>query len=320
VPEDATVVTALNKVHQSFGGEFNSRDVTVDVDFPEDGCWTRIGMRVKLTCPDGGCDPWDRLGILSVIDHAGRPDEAQYELGRYVTPYGVGMCFHSDVTMFAPLLRGNKKILSHIGTWANPGWKVTVTFIFRPGTPEPNLVPEQMVQLWSQGAEVGNPENPIASQLAIESVHIPDWVTRAEVRMLTTGHGQGNTGNCAEFCKLNQLVSINGVDAAPYLLWRNDCGANPLRNQAGTWRYNRAGWCPGAYVLPKIIDVTDKIQPGQPAEFGYDILDKSLSAYVNTCRPDASPCRCPGGIACDYNTDGHTKPKDVVSAQLLLYR
>jgi hypothetical protein len=189
-------------------------------------------------------------------------------------------------------------------------------------------MPEELIQLWpSTSAVVGDPANPVSDQLPPHTVPIPAETTRAEVRVIATGHGQGNAFNCAEFCNLHQHVTVGAGDFS-YDPWRGDCGLNPLGPlQSGTWTHNRAGWCPGAYVLPSVFDVTDQITPGSDATFGYDILTGSGAVYENTCRPGAGDTTntcvgcafddSPGN--CDYDGGMHTQPSIMVSVQLMLY-
>jgi hypothetical protein len=75
------------------------------------------------------------------------------------------------------------------------------------------------------------------------------------VRAVVTGHGMTpNTNNAGEFMPAGRTVTVNG-QAFGNLLWRADCYLNPCRPQGGTWKYDRAGWCPGALVRPWDIDL-----------------------------------------------------------------
>jgi len=53
------------------------------------------------------------------------------------------------------------------------------------------------------------------------------------------------------------------------LLWRTDCWLNPCRPQGGTWKYDRAGWCPGALVRPWDVDITSLIPAGRALTVEY---------------------------------------------------
>jgi hypothetical protein len=334
-PEEATVITAFELEDQYHATE-SRRTIETEVEFPASGSWQAIGMKIDLGCPaDGDCDNWDRFANISLVENAGTADEEEIELERYITPYNVGMCIVTDVTRFAPRLRGLKTIRSFISTWVGPdepvhghGWRITLEFIFHPGPPGPGL-PDSVIQLWPHASVVvGDPENTVGAQMGGVRLPIPDDVTRAELRVITTGHGQGNLFNCAEFCNLNQHVVVDGTRHS-YDPWRDDCALNPIGPyQAGTWQHPRSGWCPGAYVVPEIFDITDSITPGSESTFVYEILTSADETYENTCRPGAGGTdnlcdgcafdSSPGN--CDYNGGNHTEPNDRVTVQLMLYR
>ena len=129
-----TTIVAFNAVHQSFGNLGNNRTVIDTIQFPESNTiYSEIVMNVSLDCPNGGCDPWDRKAKIGVM-HL----EEWYEIGRYVTPYGVECGWSFDVTDYRSLLKGNVPLSSYIDTWVQPGWLVTIDFNFISGTPEYN--------------------------------------------------------------------------------------------------------------------------------------------------------------------------------------
>jgi hypothetical protein len=334
-PSTATIVTAFELEDQYFNPE-DRRTVDALVSFPEAGSWQRIDMIVDLTCPaDGNCDNWDRFANVMLVEDPGGANEQVLELERYMTPFNVGMCLRTDVTRFAPRLTGTKTIRSFIDTWVGPnepnhghGWRTTVKFVFHPGAPDPSEVPGALVALWPfDSVEVGNPDAPFDEAMGTKTVTIPQGTTRAELRVVATGHGQGNRLNCAEFCSLVHELTVNGV-AFPFDPWRTDCASNPIGPlQAGTWKYNRAGWCPGAYAIPHVLDITSAVQPGEDAVVTYDSYSTIHGPYENTCRPGAgdtnnlcSSCafdNTPGN--CDYNGGNHTPPHHRIAVQLLLY-
>ncbi len=328
-PEGATVITAFELEDQYFNPE-DLRTIETAVDFPE-GAWAGIGMKYDLTCPaDGDCDNWDRLAYVTLVDGS-----EEIELERYITPYNVGMCITTDVTRFAPRLTGTKTVRSFISTYVGPdepvhghGWRITLEFIFHPGI-APGGLPDETIQLWpTTGVSVGDPATTVADQLAPATVPIPADATKAELRVIVTGHGQGNAFNCAEFCNLVQHVAVNGDDYS-YDPWRADCPFNPMGPlQAGTWTYSRSGWCPGALVVPEVFDITSSVTPGTDATIAFSILTGAGDEYENTCRPGAGDTDnlCTGCAFdsdpgnCDYDGGMHTAPSDMVTVQLMLYR
>ena len=128
-----TTIVALDAVHQSFGSLGNNRTVIDTIGFPESNSnYSEIFMNLDLECPGGGCDPWDRKAKISV-KHLGD----WYEIGRYVTPYGIECGWSFDVTDYRSLLKGDVELRSYIDTWVQPGWLVTITFDFISGIPIP---------------------------------------------------------------------------------------------------------------------------------------------------------------------------------------
>ena len=126
-----TTITAFSNVHQFFGNSGNNRTLIENVEFPlsNDG-YSEIIMNISLECPNGGCDPWDRKANISIKQFGN-----WYEIGRYVTPYGIGCGWSYNVTDYRSILKGSVEIKSYIDTWVEPGWLVTVDFTFTAGTP-----------------------------------------------------------------------------------------------------------------------------------------------------------------------------------------
>ncbi len=69
------------------------------------------------------------------------------------------------------------------------------------------------------------------------------------------------------------------------VLWRSDNYLNPVRPQAGTWQYARAGWAPGDIVRPWWIDLTPHIIPGKTSELRYQPKAYDFSNIPEEKRP-----------------------------------
>ena len=121
-----TTIVAFESVHQSFGNLGNNRTVIDTIRFPQSNIgFSDITMSVSLECPTGGCDPWDRKAKIDVM-HLNQ----WFEIGRYVTPYGVECGWEFDVTDYRSILQGDVMLRSHIDTWVQPGWLVNISFEF----------------------------------------------------------------------------------------------------------------------------------------------------------------------------------------------
>ncbi len=318
---DATV-TPFDHTHIYFTGDDNKRTVDATATFPKDGAYAKILLHLSLDCPQGGCDAWDRfasIGIVTEKGQGGAPD-TEIEIARYITPYKVKAQWDIDVTDLRPLLTGDVTLRAFIDTWVGPGspygagWAVTASFEMIGGLPEKE--PLAVVPVWTRtGAVYGDPAKPIPGQLVPQTITLPEGATSYALRTFVTGHGQGNANNCAEFCKRDHTITA-GAAAHTQQIWRADCADTAVPGQQGTWKYARAGWCPGADVKPWTFDVTADIAGGTTASFAYDV-----EAYENTCRPDAVTCQsCTLGASCDYDGGNHTEPNYQVSTLLIAYR
>ena len=303
-----TTITAFSNVHQFFGNSGNSRDLIENVEFPlSNEGYSEIIMNISLECPNGGCDPWDRKANISIKQFG-----KWYEIGRYVTPYGIGCAWSYNVTDYRSILKGNVEIKSYIDTWVEPGWLVTVDFTFISGTP---FTPNTIVRnIWNSeyivyGDETNPPNIPTVQE------YIPNDAQYVKLRITTTGHGQGNTDNAAEFSYKNHEIIINDENSVIHDFWRDDCEFNQCSPQFGTWQYDRAGFCPGDKVLYQDFDLNNLLPIGQVSS-----LDYVLDDYFNECSPNNSNCidgqTCSD---CDYNYNGHTEPFYFISSHLIIY-
>ncbi len=261
-----TTIVAFDAVHQSFGSLGNNRSITDTIQFPgSNSNYSEIFMNVILECPGGGCDPWDRKARISV-EHLGD----WFEIGRYVTPYGVECGWSFDVTDYRSLLKAEVALRSYIDTWVQPGWLVTITFDFISGAPEnPFTV---IRNIWNYDYVVyGDTTNPV--QIGSVTEYIPIDANDAYLRMITTGHGQGNTDNAAEFSlKLHEIL-LNGDLAHVHNFWRSDCEYNECSPQNGSWQYDRAGFCPGDKVTPQDLDLLEHALVGDTVRLDYVLED-----------------------------------------------
>jgi len=288
IAADAVWVPLLEETVQDFGDP-STREVLSTVELPA-GSWSQVGLQLQLSCPVGGrCDAWDREASLRLL---GGDDADDLELLRYITPYGTGMCAFVDLTDLSDRLTGTQTVESWIDTWVSPGhsdgdgWLVDASLVFLPGQPERTV---ETVAVWTrQRVVVGDPMRPISDQLPPVQIELPDDVVGVEARVVTTGHGFGFTDNCAEFCKLDNHVTV-GTAVVVSDPWRSNCSKNPVRPQAGTWEYRRNGWCPGAVANAKTVDVTDGVSAGTTVDVSLDILQPDGSVYVDGSGADGDP-------------------------------
>lgn len=314
-PGDTTWVTTFNQNFQNWADVHYGNFVLPDTNTH----YKQILMYYTIGCPAAGCDPWDRLGWVKLyID-----SNTNYEIARIITPYNIvgsgypGQClFVSDVTDYMPLLHDEVRLGSYIESWigGTRGWLVTIKFAFIEGEIENK--PFKVINLWQNNHVLyGDPLAPPDSFITPQNVMIDPQTSAAKVRLTNTGHGQGNTDNASEFSFKIHQVTV-GNDITNHNLWRADCSTNPCSPQGGTWGYARAGWCPGASVIPFEVDATNSVTPGQNV-----IINYTLQPYENFCRPN-NPL-CVQGVTCsdcNYNYNGHTEPHYTIQGQLILYK
>ncbi len=291
-PDEAVVVQAFDREDQSFGDP-NLRTIEAPVTFPE-GDWAQVGLRLELECPESGrCDHWDRAGSVQLVLDPDAEERESVELLRFITPYRVEMCNYIDITPLAGLLTGSRAVTSWIDTWVGPGhaqgegWRTSVDFVFYPGPP----AGAQVVSVWPlrniTSGETGDGQSP-ETQVEPESHAIPADATRVLAHVTTTGHSFGNSWNCAEFCRMQHDVILDGQRSS-WFGWRDDCDANPVQPQYGTWEHPRNGWCPGAPSVGGLLDVTDLVTPGEEVEVDFEVLLGDGTEYVNTDPVDLLP-------------------------------
>ncbi len=314
---EALTVRVAKATPVYFKGDDNRREQFMEVSLPESvEAYGRVSLNFKLSCPAGNCDRWDRLGSFGIMQPDAKGQNQYLELLRFITPYGIGASWKYDLSDFIPLLQGKKTFKIFIDTWVGPGhpqgngWLVDAELVYEEsiGTPvaayvQPILSQEDVV--YGDPSRTAERQGKVLPLLGYQS---------AQLYMVITGHGQGNAENCAEFCPKIHRVQI-GSESFEKRIWRDDCATTVDPNQKGSWRYPRAGWCPGDKVDAWKTDITAALL-GKDTEFRYQ-----PEAFDNICRPSVKDCRgCVFGTSCDYDGGLHTEPRYYVSAYVIYYR
>lgn len=282
-----------------------STTVTQDFVFPTyAGSFDDIQCFLDVTCPSGGCDPWDRVGNME----ARGPNGEWVELFRYITPYGVPCDHAMDATDYASILQGLVELRFSIGT-DDQGFVVDVNFDFQAGSPD--YLYSWVDVIWKGTYAFGDYEN-------LQPVEVINWnfddnTQAAKLKVINTGHGWGdlNTGNAAEFYEATHKIIANN-DEFDQHLWVQ-CNPNPdgCQPQNGTWYFNRAGWCPGSISYVYDYDFTPYVDLSD-VEIQYEFYPD----YMDYCHPNHPDCVT--GVTCDNCESGYN-PHYIVSGNLVSY-
>jgi concanavalin A-like lectin/glucanase superfamily protein/type IX secretion system substrate protein/peptide-N-glycosidase F-like protein len=221
-------------------------------------------------------------GIINIEDLVYyRKFPSEFEIMSFVTPYGInldlgenGKTWIFDVTDFAPILKGNKRMLMKLGGQNQE--EMDIKFLFIEGTPPRDV--KNIQQIWKSGS--GYSYTAIMNDNILEprDILLDDQGEYFKIRTMVTGHGQEG-----EFIPRNHWVNINGGD--PEFVWSvwKACGDNPIFPQGGTWIYDRAGWCPGAPTDLQEWDITDMVTPGETVNVDYNVTAGSGdSRYITS--------------------------------------
>lgn len=275
-------INLMNRVQHNFGAKGQTQNSSITL--PDDNSdYSQLLLHIKVDCPMSGCDPWDQMGNVKI-----KKDGIEFEIARFITPYRKACGpWTVDVSDFRSILTGTVDVITFIQVWGSSGWLLSLDLEYVKGDVEKPFT--QIIPLYELDAQVYGDPN-VSYDLPEQSVLIPTNCQTTHVRMTNTGHGQANTNNAAEFMEAYHHMWINGVDMFTHHLWKGDCDQNSCSPQSGTWKYARAGWCPGQQVNPVWFDLTDVMTPGEAMSFDYVLQD--YKNYLNT----------------GYNSGTHTEP------------
>lgn len=295
-------VRSLDDVVIEFNTQ-NSRDYYGSYKLPQfAGSYNAINAKLIVECPNGNCDDWDRWAHFDIK----APDGNWIQIIRYMTPYGVGCTHEIDLTAYRSLLQGEVEFHVFIDTWGTGGWQLTLDLEYTAANAP--FAYSTIDEVWDGRYDFGNPINlepvPTANMTGHKNT---EW---SELILSTSGHGwgQNNTNNAAEFYRAKHDILKDSKRIYEQDLW-NTCNPNPdaCTNQAGTWQYDRAGWCPGAIAPPDYIVIGADI-----ASMAYTLDYKFLSTYRDLCHPNDPNCQsgvtcpdCNDGYNPHYQVDGH---------------
>lgn len=205
-------------------------------------------------------------------DHQYFSNIVEYEMLRFITPYGIGLnlgpdgrTWIYDVTDYAPLLHDNVYFRA-----GNNQEVLDMKFVMIKGTPPRDV--KKIERLWggsfSYSALLADTRGEPVTKVLDPSAD------GFRIKTRTSGHGFGGPTNCAEFCPRNHYLDINGNRDFTWYVW-NECATNHIYPQGGTWVYDRAGWCPGEEVTTFDHELTQLHNPGDTIVIDYEVQNSS---------------------------------------------
>ena len=184
------------------------------------------------------------------------------EMGRFISPYAKSFPksfqydYIYDVTDYAYLLTDSAEFRIEYQGYSY-GFTANWDMIFVEGTPAREVV--KIENIYNGGFNYGQATS-IEAALSQKSYTVPADAVATKARIIITGHGADNSEGCAEFCAKKMYLKHNGTQVADQLVWKDDCGSNPIPAQPGTWVYNRSNWCPGEKI--RNYDYMLNVTPG----------------------------------------------------------
>ncbi|MES2616897.1 MAG: peptide-N-glycosidase F-related protein [Bacteroidota bacterium] len=255
--------------------------------FPgNDKKYRKVYLYLEFGCAPGlTCGEWDYINNIYLGRKGGvKGDSLYYELARFITPYGKSWTaasnwkhgWYFDLTDFSYLMHDSLEIIyQHTGYEANNdrGWTVTLQFNCIEGTPA--LEPLGVTRFYEVSAPFGSASNAFKNAVPDKTFTVADNADFTRFKTIQTGHGMDQQENCAEFCSKQRTIKLDNSEIDKRSVWRDNCGLNSLYPQAGTWLYDRAGWCPGAPVEANDVDV--KLAANSQHTFSLD-----MESYTNS--------------------------------------
>lgn len=262
---------------------FTFDDITKRRDvysFPDDSrTYRKILMYYKLRCDAATtadqfpCGEWDYLTYTNIYEHTGAVDAdgneiiETYEIGRFITPYGInlslgqGFTWVYDVTDYAHLLQGDVDISA-----GNNQELLDLKFMMIEGTPARDVV--AFDRIW--GTRRSYSYRDLDNDTALPAITLDLDADASQYKVVTrlTGHGHhsdtGGFPHCCEWKDNRHYLHVDGQEVADWSIFQHtECALNPVYPQGGTWPGAREGWCPGDIVKDHVVDITPYVTANQ---------------------------------------------------------
>ncbi len=220
---------------------------------------------------------YEEIMRKELIPYYGEPFEIidKIEIGRFITPYGIGLdlgpdgfSWIYDVTDYAPLLQGEVDLSA-----GNQQELIDLKFIMIKGTPPREV--KKIDKIWGDRRSYSYRNLDDDADLSETTMSLLPDAETFKVKTRLTGHGHySNTGeypHCCEWKDNTHYLIVNGEQIADWHIFQyNECAENAVFPQGGTWPGAREGWCPGDAVKLNEFEITDYIQDDE-VSLDYDI-------------------------------------------------
>ncbi|MBW2473688.1 MAG: hypothetical protein JRE56_03740 [Deltaproteobacteria bacterium] len=256
----------FNHVQTNNSTPYHEKDIALP---PLEWAYGRVILTLDIHDAGPNWNKWDQTGHLYVIDEDGN----EHDIVPFITSYRTPCQWKVDVTHFRPLLSGKVtfKLVAGTSFENNRGYMMSMSLDFYHGTLE--LEAYRVIPLWTGTAHYKSADNHFKDFFTPQTLTIDASARTARLFITTTGHTK-----VGEFTPARRTVVFT-PDKSEHpekelqfenVLWRTDCYLNPVRPQAGSWKYARAGWAPGDIVRPWWLDLTPYMMPGKTAELRYE--------------------------------------------------
>ncbi len=197
------------------------------------------------------------------------------ELGRWITTYHREGRWVHDVSGLLPLIADGGSQEFRFNTTGPYEMDVSLRF----SNSDKETRADEIVHLYA-GCDLTGVCNDNYTEP--EVVEIPADAAKVKLATVITGHGMASPGNCAEFCNLDHIFTVNDDADNAVVVDFPDAGSTlgcmeavgtegTVPNQYGTWWYGRGGWCPGKDVPPVMHDITDQLTLGAENSIAYRV-------------------------------------------------
>jgi hypothetical protein len=185
-----------------------------------------------------------------------------------------GKSWYFDMSDYAPILKGDKRLLITLGgQWQED---MDLEFQFIVGTPPRDVV--QYEQIWQATYRTGiaTIQNILNDEkLTEKNITLNADASSFKLKSSITGHGSEGEFH-QNGGEINHKLFINGDEKLNWNITQ-ECSMNPIYPQGGTWVYDRQGWCPGQRTLLREVDATSFFDAQSEVTIDYSTSNPILS-------------------------------------------